>query len=248
MSFALVYKQRAEITSDYSPDFGNNWGCPLVSYVAVESSLGVAALVLGGGGIQSYVFNPGESSVRGRDGEWFSQITPGSWDHGFRLEDPDKSAEVFGFAVRLTSGLNRFYLSQIVDPLGRITQINHVIAESHVQLLSVTDSDSKTSTFEYDDSAHPNRITRIVTPYSRQAILVYSGDHLSGIRDMQDIASSFEYADPTQPDLVTAMITPYGRTTFTSFTQPAADNVPHRSIHVIHPDGGQERVQVRARQ
>ena len=244
MKFPLIYKQRIDeiLTWYWSPDFGKNWGCPLVSFVEVntQSSNGTATLHIGGGGERSYEFDGVQTSVRGREGELISQVTPGNWSGGLRLQYPDKSEELYAFAAPLTSGLTGFYLTELKDPMGRITDLSLSLEGSLVKILSVQDFDSKTSTFQYNHSTDPNRVTSISTPYG-QANLGYTGDRLTSIMDPYTIKSEFEYNDGSQVDFITDMVTPYGRTTFASMDQSYANDVAQRSILVTHPGQSQER-------
>ncbi len=244
LDISLQYRQRGEIPEE--PCYfsvGTNWSCSLRSYVLdFTGNSGTVRMQRGGAGWVDYV----PEAPHQLEGSVMHIINAGS---GYELDRPDGSKELFQTVTTNGDGLIFCFLTQEVDPLGNALTFTYSTNSGVFRLNSVTDGDGKVTSLYYENGSFPNRITKIVDPFSRTNLLSFDdAGYLTNIVDVMSLKSGFQYDSATgQRGFVTNMITPYGTTSFqfggtdlTSDGYHTSPLTPNRFLNVTLPNGGHD--------
>jgi YD repeat-containing protein len=217
---------------------GNNWSCSFRAFVGNSSGApGLLFLHRGGAGYIYYT----NDVTQARDGSILTAIT-----NGYQIAYADGSTDLFQFPFVNGSGDQIYFLSSRSDPAGNALTFNYQTNGGVLQLTSVSDPDSpQPTTLHYENSTFANRITRVVDPFGRTAILQYDANgYLTNIVDVATNSSSLAY-DPAGTGWITTLTTPYGATSFryggvdsNSSTFYTVGNVVNRFVDVTLPTLG----------
>jgi RHS repeat-associated protein len=185
---------------------GTNWHTPWRAYVLPDASVATNAVVFRGDGtarIYSLDVVDYNTSMKL---EWASP--------GYTLTAASGERWSFTSAI-ITGTVTNWFLNQHSDPHGHALQFSydHDVPLTFLQLVSVTDADGASTSFEYTNSGpYPNLISSVTAPDGRVTRMTYNGlGQLTNIVDMGNLASGFSY-DSTNN--LRDLITPYGTTTF----------------------------------
>jgi YD repeat-containing protein len=239
VGFQLSYRQRGVLTEDPTVfGVGNNWSCSFRAFVGNSSGApGLLFLHRGGAGYIYYT----NDVTQARDGSILTAIT-----NGYQIAYADGSTDLFQFPFVNGSGDQIYFLSSRSDPAGNALTFNYQTNGGVLQLTSVSDPDSpQPTTLHYENSTFANRITRVVDPFGRTAILQYDANgYLTNIVDVATNSSSLAY-DPAGTGWITTLTTPYGATSFryggvdsNSSTFYTVGNVVNRFVDVTLPTLG----------
>ena len=138
---------------------------------------------------------------------------------GFRLVYPDGRQDVYGFVFQVgikplcpigdplcvgrMDNTARMYLTQRIDPQGRITRLGYqqqplVAGQPAYALRYVVDPDGRTNTYSYN-STNRSQLLRIDDPYGRSAAFGYDPVYgtLTSIVDAVQLTNTFQYQTAT---------------------------------------------------
>jgi RHS repeat-associated protein len=237
----LTYNQRdanQPATFTYS-HLGPKWTFNWMAYIRDDpNSPGNSVLryVAGGGAWAQSGFNSttGEFSPEHHDAARLVRTSAAPITYERRL--PDGSKEVYGQSDGHTSYPRRVFLTQKIDAQGNAVSLSY---DSQLRLITVADALGQPTTFYYEDSADPLRITTIADPFGRTAHVTYDGSgRLASITDAIGMTSTFAYAGTGT--FINTMTTPYGATTF-SYTESGIQ----RTMTMTDAKGKVERVEFR---
>ena len=198
---------------------------------------------------------------------------------GIKLVYPDGSQDVFGLSANIIytpspprsdtflgpgTSSERLFLTQRIDPQGRITKIGYELFPltnypsgvwiDYLRPRYVVDPDGRTSTFFYytNTSSRPVysawQLSEIDDPYGRKASFTYTNLYVGmtvprSIVDAAGLSNSFAYQG--RNGWITNLATPYGNTTFSYYqtldpnaTEP--DCSLQRAIYVTEPTGAKQ--------
>ena len=132
------------------------------------------------------------------------------------LQLPDGGQNIYGYTSTV-GAVTRYFLTSQVDPQGNAVQFQYTVTNDTIVLSSVTDVDSRSTTFQYASAGiYSNVMTQVNGPYGLTNLLQYdSSGRLTNITDLIGIASAMQYDSSTN---LTALITPYGTNKFTYFS------------------------------
>jgi RHS repeat-associated protein len=249
MNFTAKYNM---VEPNHEDDFtyfnmGKNWTCSLVSYIydGPPANREKAIRYLPGGGEEIYsgwhkddIYGKGDKdtyAVQNDSGAKLRWVSDGAHpeNNHFRRDLPDGSYELYG----AHDGHGRYFLTEQVEahPDNTMTYTYETITEG-LRLTTITDALSQETTLSYEDT-DPLKITKVLDPFGRFAVLAYSNGKLASITDPVSIVSQFQY-DVT--GRLNRLITPYGTTSFA-----LSETVGQRILTVTNPQGAQERVEYR---
>ncbi len=177
------------------------------------------------GGVQYYYFTNGVASLRdpksqallkpsSPSGYPTASLNPvadahgiywgGSQTDGFQIIYPDGSKNNYGFCVyphsfskTVAYAAAHAFLTQSIDPQGRITQLGYepetTGSQSSYRIKYVVDPDGRTNIFQYT-SGTAFQLSAIDDPYGRNTTLRYNASGLlTNITDAAGISNAFQY-------------------------------------------------------
>ena len=214
-------------------NLGQDWRfnyCGWIDYTTETE----ATLLLRTGGSEVYEIESGIASSPNLMSQATLLLLP---DGGFQRNLPDGSYELYN-----SESAGYYFLTQIVDQQGNITDINY---DSSSRIVSIDDSLGQTSLIAYasTDSMDPGyyKIATISDPYGRSATFGYDSTNsdLLIITDAVGMQSSFRYLAGTS--FINLMSTEYGTTSFYAYNPSGgADSV---GLRTTYPDGSAEVVE-----
>ena len=240
VDFTVSYSQR---DADQSPaqaysNLGSNWTFNWLSYVTddpANSSADARIYVRGGGtevysgfdvGTQSYAMDPQSQAVLVR-------TSSSSYEKRF----PDGSKMVYAQPNGASAFPRLVFLTQFIDPTGNGVTL-HYYGDGTNRLDYIEDALGQQTTFSYEYTAAPNKITKVTDPFGRFAVLNYTNGQFTSITDPVGITSQFGYASGS--NFINSLTTPYGQATFET-----GELGSNRWLNLTDPEGGQERVEYR---
>lgn len=254
MDFAVTYNQReygqpsAFTFANFGPKWNHNW----TAYVVDQPTAPAADAIV-------YTRGGGSEAYTGFSSAIVSQSTPEQESSAilkrldsplrYELVYPDGAKEVYGQSDGATAGNRRFFLTQVVDPIGNAITLSYSTGTNALRLTSITDAAGVVGlnfTYRADDAY---KIASITDAYGRSATFGYTtlGGvlRLTSITDPVGIVSSFTYSG----DFINKLTTPYGDTTFKTGTLGSSGSYTASSfdyyLEAQDPTGAKERVEYR---
>jgi RHS repeat-associated protein len=242
VNFTASYNQRdaqqppsGATYSNMGPKWSFNW----LSYVTDDPNTQLTAtfLTVTGGGTERYLFDSGTQTFS-RDPQTHAQLVRISASN-YERQLPDGSKQVFSKTDNATSYPRKIFMTQWIDPANNGVEIRYLPGTTKIDKLVVTiDGVEQQTTFSYEDSNDPYKITKVTDPFNRSALLAYNNGQLISITDPIGIVSAFHYTPGT--DFIDTLTSPYGPTTFTRGQEGTI-----RWLGITDPEGGKERVEYR---
>ena len=238
--FTLMYNQRDTYqpqTFSYS-NFGSLWTFDWLSYVTDDpgNANADAAVYLRGGGqitYSGYDSATGQFATELRDRTTLVRTSASPVRYELRL--PDGSKEIYAQADGASGYPRRIFLTAIVDSQDNTLTLTY---DGQTRLRTVTDALGLVTTLSYTHPQDPWKITQVTDPFARSASFHYdAAGRLVRIVDVIQLWSAFTYA---RDGFMTSLSTPYGTTRFVK-----SDNGGSRTLDMIDPLGGLERVEYR---
>jgi RHS repeat-associated protein len=247
---SVTYNQFESIQPQ-SPQYGNfgpNWTYQWLSFIEDtpnNPAAGGRVYLRGGGGEKFSNYN---STTQLYDSQIFSQsslklVADNSTQTVYERTLPDGSVETYGLRDLNTSP-RRVFLTKVTDPQGNAVELNY---DSQFRLTSIKDAGDRYTTFSYELSGDPLKITKITDPFNRQAVFTYTDGKLTKITDTVGIESAFTYSTISTEGagFIKTLTTPYGTTTFeTGVTN--TNNLPSRYLEATDPLGQKERLEFKS--
>lgn len=259
LEFTIQYNQRDvhQPAGDLYSNLGPFWTHHQVAFVTYNPGAlpwPVSATIYErGGGLKTFNF-PAFSSGGGNGTEILDPLPCTSISNakdGSRLEYlpkvgegatftrvfKDGSREVYDFSDMSSGTVARSYLTRVSTRRNISINYQWQLVGSTIRLASITNEAGNTHALHYELSQWPSRITKVSDEFGREAFFDYDAQgRLKQVTDMGGISSEFEYSG----DEVVGLVTPYGRTQFVFQTDGL-----QRSLEVIDPSGGKERMEFR---
>ena len=240
IDFVIAYSQR---DPDQSPaqaysNLGPNWTFNWLSYVTDDPAnpSADASIYVRGGGTEVYAgFDVGTQSYAPDVQSQAVLVRTSSNTYEKRL--PDGSKFVYSQSDGALSYPRLIFLTQVIDPTGNAATL-HYYGDGTNRLDYIADALGQTTTFSYENSTDPNKITKVTDPFGRYAVLNYTNGQLTSSTDPVGIVSQFGYASGT--NFINSLITPYGEATFET-----GESGTDRWLNLTDPTGGMERVEYR---
>jgi RHS repeat-associated protein len=240
IDFIVAYSQR---DADQSPtraysNLGPNWTFNWLSYVTDDPTnpSADASIYVRGGGTEVYSGFDSVAQAYAADSQSHAVLVrTSSTTYEKRFLDGSKLvyAQSDGAATypRLT------FLTQFIDPTGNGVTL-HYYNDGTNRIDFIQDALGQPTTLGYENSADPNKITKVADPFGRFAVLGYTNGQLTSSTDPVGIVSQFGYA--TGSSFINSLITPAGEATFET-----GELGTNRWLNLTDPEGGIERVEYR---
>ena len=225
----VARSEEAKITNA-GPKWRFNW----TNYLMVEQGGTAVRLVSGAGGAPLYKQTGFQPSTFTRSDRSFDKIVllPNA---SYELRKPNRSIEVYGPALTLSSGETIWPLHERRDVSGNAVTLRWVDG----RLLTITDAAGKRFSFSYLPE-HPKRIWKISDPFGRVALYEYNAaGELWKVTDPIGIISEFRYG-ANSDHFIDDLITPYGTSHFA-----CGSNQDGRWVEATGPTGAKQRVEYR---
>ncbi len=248
---SVTYNQFESIQPQ-SPQYGNfgpNWTYQWLAFIEDtpgNPAEGGRVYLRGGGGEKFGNYN---SSTQLFDPQIFSQsslklVTDNSTQTIYERTLADGTVETYGLRDLSIVKPRLVFLTKVTDPQGNAVELNY---DSQFRLTSIKDAGDRYTTFSYELSGDPLKITKITDPFNRQAAFTYTDGKLTKITDTLGIESAFTYSTISTEGtgFIKTLTTPYGTTTFATGVTDT-NNLPSRYLEATDPLGQKERLEFKS--
>lgn len=238
VNFTLSYNQRdadQSPTQQYS-NLGANWTFNWLSYVAddpVNLSANASVYVRGGGTEVYSAFNSTTQSYAPDPQSQAQLVRTSTASYEKRFLDGSKL--VYAQSNGALAYPRLIFLTQYFDPVGNAVTI-HYAADGSNRIDYIADALGQQTTFSYENSADPEKITKVTDPFGRFAAFGYANGQLTSSTDPVGIVSQFGYA--ADSTFINSLTTPYGVATFAT-----GGTGTNRWLNLTDPEGGNERIE-----
>ena len=196
VNFTATYNQREGLqpaTFHYS-NLGPKWTFNWLSYVTDDplQQFTTTFVYVAGGGSEGYRFDSGTQTFS-RDPQSHALLVRTS-PSTYEKQLPDGSKQIFTLSDAATFYPRKIFMTQWIDPAGNAFTFAY---DSSFRITTVTDALGQVTTLSYEQPDDPLKITKVIDPFGRSAILEYTDGHLTRITDPVGIQSQFAYTPGT---------------------------------------------------
>ena len=220
MNLLLRYKQRGEDKGSQIGNFGPNWECNWIGFMASDGTTATYSNHVATGGVFPYdaagapQYNTGATLSSGpvpvirlqppaggvRPVPICVLHTNGALPGPVPIRISSQGAQnMYATIVSSSSGSTNYFLTQSCDQYGRVTQYNYATNGSVIGIASVIDRDGLTNTLAYNNATFPNLITDVTNAYGFSAHFAYDSEgRLTNITDEIGLSTFFQYRQRQQ--------------------------------------------------